>query len=124
MLNAIFNNPIAFFKGVTRSAFDDDIQDLDEVSLPTFDMTKEHIAEVMRQRSRSAREAARTLQMIGGDEEDLDDAIDDMLTILFQMFGIIRSKISDQSSLFVDCFFKLPLLRRLEEDMMSMELSE
>lgn len=35
----------------------------------------------------------------------------------------MRSRVCDQVELFAESFFKMPLMRRLEEDMMKIELS-
>lgn len=39
-------------------------------------------------------------------------------------FAFIRAQLSDQVELYAESFFKLPMMRRLEEDMSRIELSE
>mmetsp|Transcript_20866 Transcript_20866/g.53004 ORF Transcript_20866/g.53004 Transcript_20866/m.53004 type:complete len:142 (-) Transcript_20866:117-542(-) len=56
------------------------------------------------------------------EHEKLEDAVDKCSAILIQTFKFIRSQIADQAGLFGESFFKLPMLRRLEEDMCKIEL--
>merc|ERR1712113_1204793 len=55
---------------------------------------------------------------------ELEDAVDLVQLLVLKVYSHIRSKICDQVELFAESFFKMPLMRRLEEDMMKIELSE
>lgn len=44
--------------------------------------------------------------------------------LLLKTFQFIRAQVADQIELFAESFFKLPMMRRLEEDMASIELTE
>merc|ERR1712113_653270 len=54
----------------------------------------------------------------------IDDAVDQLQLLIVKVYSHIRSQLCDQVELFCDSFFKLPLLRRLEEDMNRLELSD
>merc|ERR1712113_771190 len=53
----------------------------------------------------------------------IDDAVDQLQLLIVKVYSHIRSQLCDQVELFCDSFFKLPLLRLLEEDMNKLELS-
>jgi hypothetical protein len=44
--------------------------------------------------------------------------------LVLKTFSFIRAQISDQIELYADSFFKLPMMRRLEEDMSQITLSD
>jgi hypothetical protein len=44
--------------------------------------------------------------------------------LVLKTFGFIRAQIADQIELFAESFFKLPMMRRLEEDMSMIDISE
>merc|ERR1712083_350434 len=54
----------------------------------------------------------------------LDEAVDQVQVLVLRVYSHIRSQVCDQVELFAESFFKLPLMRRLEEDMMKLEISE
>lgn len=54
----------------------------------------------------------------------IDDAVDKAQMLLLKTFQFIRAQVADQIELFAESFFKLPMMRRLEEDMASIELSD
>merc|ERR1719433_2579974 len=54
----------------------------------------------------------------------IDEAVDQVQLLVLKIYSHIRSQVCDQVELFCESFFKLPLLRRLEEDMNKIELSE
>merc|ERR1712228_365109 len=53
-----------------------------------------------------------------------DEAVDKVQMLVLKTYSFIRSQVCDQVELFAESFFKLPMLRRLEDDMVQMELSE
>merc|ERR1711862_913054 len=55
---------------------------------------------------------------------EIDEAVDKVQMLVLKTYSFIRSQVCDQVELFSESFFKLPMLRRLEEDMALMELSE
>merc|ERR1719401_1059115 len=54
----------------------------------------------------------------------IDEAVDQVQLLVQKVYSHIRSQVCDQVELFCESFFKLPLLRRLEEDMNKIELSD
>merc|ERR1711904_389905 len=64
------------------------------------------------------------LQDIPTEAEKIDDAVDKVQMLVLKTYSFIRSQICDQVELFAESFFKLPMLRHLEEDMAAIELSE
>ena len=44
--------------------------------------------------------------------------------LVLRTYSFIRAQLADQLELFAESFFKLPMMRRLEEDMNHLELSE
>merc|ERR1711974_129543 len=54
----------------------------------------------------------------------IDEAVDKVQMLVLKTYSFIRSQVCDQVELFAESFFKLPMLRRLEEDMANIELSE
>merc|ERR1711904_566451 len=64
------------------------------------------------------------LQDIPTEAEKIDDAVDKVQMLVLKTYSFIRSQVCDQVELFAESFFKLPMLRRLEEDMAAIELSE
>merc|ERR1712216_479116 len=55
---------------------------------------------------------------------EIDEAVDKVQMLVLKTYSFIRSQVCDQVELFAESFFKLPMLRRLEEDMAAIELSE
>merc|ERR550519_1039331 len=64
------------------------------------------------------------LQEFPTDEHQMDVVVDKVQQLMVQTYGFIRSQVCDQVELFSESFFKLPMMRRLEEDMALIELSE
>merc|ERR1719386_504066 len=54
---------------------------------------------------------------------EIEDAVEQVERLVLKTYSFIRSQVCDQVELFAESFFKLPMLRRLEEDMAMIELS-
>merc|ERR1712129_28084 len=54
----------------------------------------------------------------------IDEAVDKVQMLILRTYSLIRSQVCDQVELFAHSFFKLPMLRRLEQEMCSMVLSK
>eukprot|EP00747_Dinoflagellata_sp_TGD_P022360 gnl/TRDRNA2_/TRDRNA2_129054_c2_seq1.p1 gnl/TRDRNA2_/TRDRNA2_129054_c2~~gnl/TRDRNA2_/TRDRNA2_129054_c2_seq1.p1 ORF type:complete len:298 (+),score=74.93 gnl/TRDRNA2_/TRDRNA2_129054_c2_seq1:69-962(+) len=120
MLTSTFSNPWVFLKGATND--EGDLEKLD--TLPSFDDTKERIPKEIKNRSSVETTINRWLQEIPTDPHQMEDATDKVQMLVLKTYGFIRSQVCDQVELFAESFFKLPMLRRLEEDMASIELSD
>jgi len=59
---------------------------------------------------------------IPSDPSRIDEAVEKTRTLMINTFEFIRSKIADQIEIFAESFFKVPMQRRLEEEMSSMDL--
>eukprot|EP00419_Tripos_fusus_P055013 CAMPEP_0172798212 /NCGR_PEP_ID=MMETSP1075-20121228/991_1 /TAXON_ID=2916 /ORGANISM="Ceratium fusus, Strain PA161109" /LENGTH=98 /DNA_ID=CAMNT_0013635623 /DNA_START=1 /DNA_END=293 /DNA_ORIENTATION=- len=54
----------------------------------------------------------------------MDVVVDKVQQLMVQTYGFIRSQVCDQVELFAESFFKLPMMRRLEEDMSLITFSD
>jgi len=122
MLTSTFSNPWVFLKGATTAGSESD--DLQDAVLPSFDDTKDRIPTEIEGRSGTEATLSRWLADIPTDSKHIDEAVDKVQMLVLKTYGFIRSQVCDQVELFSESFFKLPMLRRLEEDMAAMELSE
>lgn len=122
MLTSTFSNPWVFLKGATTGT--DESEDLQDAVLPSFDDTKERIPVEIQGRSGIEQTLSKWLQDIPTEPQQIDEAVDKVQMLVLKTYSFIRSQVCDQVELFAESFFKLPMLRRLEEDMSMMELSE
>merc|ERR1711963_851417 len=124
MLTSTFSNPWVFLKGATQEKQAGEEEDLEDAVLPSFDDTKERIPKEIDGRSGVEALLSKWLAEIPTDHHQIDDAVDKVQMLVLKTYGFIRSQVCDQVELFAESFFKLPMLRRLEEDMALMELNE
>merc|ERR1712050_672911 len=96
----------------------------EDAVLPSFDDTKERIPKEIDNRNGVEAILSRWLQEIPEGVNEIDEAVDKVQMLVLKTYGFIRSQVCEQVELFAESFFKLPLLRRLEEDMAMIELSE
>eukprot|EP00418_Pyrodinium_bahamense_P099611 CAMPEP_0179037846 /NCGR_PEP_ID=MMETSP0796-20121207/14334_1 /TAXON_ID=73915 /ORGANISM="Pyrodinium bahamense, Strain pbaha01" /LENGTH=728 /DNA_ID=CAMNT_0020734157 /DNA_START=78 /DNA_END=2264 /DNA_ORIENTATION=+ len=122
MLTSTFSNPWVFLKGATTGTAESD--DLQDAVLPSFDDTKERIPLEIQSRSGTEATLSKWLTDIPTDSKHIDEAVDKVQMLVLKTYSFIRSQVCDQVELFSESFFKLPMMRRLEEDMAMMELSE
>merc|ERR1719198_919643 len=64
------------------------------------------------------------LQEIPTESHQIDMAVDEVQKLVLRIYSLIRSQVCDQVELFTESFFKVPMLRRLGEDMSKIELSD
>lgn len=121
-MSATFSNPWIFLKKTNVALNQDDISD--EILMPTFEYTKARIPEEIQSRSGIERTLGKWISDIPTEPQKLDDAVDLVQLLVLKVYAVIRSQICDQIELFAESFFKLPLMRRLEEDMNLIELDE
>mmetsp|Transcript_87343 Transcript_87343/g.255466 ORF Transcript_87343/g.255466 Transcript_87343/m.255466 type:complete len:729 (+) Transcript_87343:68-2254(+) len=122
MLTSEFSNPWVFLKKTTARLDDDDIGA--ECLLPSLDDTKARIPQEIQSRTGIERTVTKWLYDIPMEPHRIDEAVDLVQLLVLKVYSHIRSQVCDQVELFAESFFKLPLMRRLEEDMIRMELSE
>jgi len=116
MLTSTFSNPWVFLKGATTEAGDtESVKSLDP---------KERIPEEIKGRTGIEATLSQWLQDIPTESHEIDDAVDCVQMLVLKTYSFIRSQVCDQVELFAESFFKLPMMRRLEEEMANMELSE
>jgi len=122
MLTSTFSNPWVFLKGGAPKCKEG--EDLGGATLPSFDDTKERIPKEIQGRAGTEGVLSRWLADIPTDSNQIDDAVDKVQQLVLKTYGFIRSQVCDQVELFSESFFKLPMMRRLEEDMAKIELSD
>lgn len=121
MLASTFSNPWVFLKRTSMALSEGS---LDDVCLPSFEDTKGRIPDEITERSGIESTLTKWLGEIPTEPKQIDDAVDNVQRLVLKTYAFIRSQICDQVELFAESFFKLPMLRRLEEDMSKIELSE
>jgi hypothetical protein len=122
MLTSIFSNPWVFLKGATGGR--EESEDLQDALLPAFEDTKKRIPTEIEGRSSTEQTLKGWLDDIPTPSHQIDEAVDKVQMLVLKTYSFIRSQVCDQVELFAESFFKLPMLRRLEEDMAAIELSE
>merc|ERR1712032_63063 len=98
--------------------------DLDQAEFPPWEETKARVDNEMQGRSGIENDLQQRVAKITTDPHEIDDAVDSVQMLVLDTYGIIRSQVCDQVELFAESFFKLPMLRRLEEDMAEIQLSD
>jgi GTP-binding protein EngB required for normal cell division len=122
MLSSTFSNPWVFLKGSTPS--EGDSKGPQDAVLPSFDDTKARIPQEIRSRTGVEMNLSKWLQDIPTETEQIDVAVDKVQQLVIKTYSFIRSQVCDQVELFSESFFKLPMMRRLEENMSMIELSD
>lgn len=121
-LHATFANPWVFLKKTSAKLEDEDLGE--DVLLPSLDDTKRRIPEEIQSRTGIERLVTRKIYDIPLEPHKIDEAVDAVQLMVLKVYSHIRSQICDQVELFAESFFKLPMMRRLEEDMSLIELTD
>eukprot|EP00416_Gambierdiscus_australes_P044897 CAMPEP_0171099728 /NCGR_PEP_ID=MMETSP0766_2-20121228/52408_1 /TAXON_ID=439317 /ORGANISM="Gambierdiscus australes, Strain CAWD 149" /LENGTH=755 /DNA_ID=CAMNT_0011559421 /DNA_START=38 /DNA_END=2303 /DNA_ORIENTATION=+ len=116
MLTSEFSNPWVFLKGDDASG--------DKLPSASFDDVKARVPKEIQSRSNIEMMLSKWLQDIPTDEHQMDVVVDKVQQLMLKTYSFIRSQVCDQVELFAESFFKLPMMRRLEEDMSMIELTE
>ena len=125
-LASTFSNPWVFLKRASHGLTNEDGSgpcNLDDVTLPSFEDTKRRIPNEIESRSGMETILTKWLATIPQEPHQTDDAVDKVQMLVLKTFAFIRAQIADQIELFAESFFKLPMMRRLEEDMSLIELN-
>jgi len=120
MLTSTFSNPWVFLKSATAGPMEGE---LDDCPVPDFSDTKERIPEEIQNRASMETTLSKWLSEIPTGPQEIDTAVDKVQMLVLKTYSYIRSQVCDQVELFAESFFKLPMLRRLEEDMSMIDLS-
>merc|ERR1712110_1113678 len=96
----------------------------EEMQLPSFDDSKIRIEAEIISRTGVERQVTKWLYETPEEPDRIDEAVDRVQLLVLKVYSHIRSQVCDQVELFAESFFKLPLMRRLEEDMINMQLSD
>ncbi len=126
-LASTFSNPWVFLKRASNGLTNEDGSgpcNLDDVTLPSFEDTKRRIPNEIESRSGMETILTKWLATIPQEPHQTDDAVDKVQMLVLKTFAFIRAQIADQIELFAESFFKLPMMRRLEEDMSLIELNQ
>merc|ERR1712232_1262235 len=121
-LHATFSNPWVFLKKTSAKLEDDDLGE--QPLLPTLEDTKARIPKEISSRTGIERTVTKWLYDVPSQPHLIDEAVDEVQLLVLKVYSHIRGQICDQVELFAESFFKLPLIRRLEEDMSKIELSD
>jgi GTP-binding protein EngB required for normal cell division len=122
-LHATFANPWVFLKKTTAKLGDADEED-PEFDLPTMEDTKARIPDELESRNSMDNKVTKWLYEIPTEPQKVEEAVDQVQLLVLKVYSHIRSQVCNNVELFAESFFKLPLMRRLEEDMMKIELSD
>jgi len=122
MLTSTFSNPWVFLKN--HASMLPESEDMQDAVMPSFDEAKDRIPKEITNRSSVESALSKCLLDIPTDSHQIDEAVEKVQMLVLKTYGFIRSQVCDQVELFSESFFKLPMMRRLEEDMSMMELSE
>lgn len=121
MLTSTFSNPWVSLKGGTTNLEAEG--ELADAMLPSFEDTKCRIPKEIEGRSGMESNLSKWLSDIPTEPHEIDQAVDKVQMLVLKTYGFIRSQVCDQVELFAESFFKLPMMRRLEEDMATIELT-
>merc|ERR1711865_32356 len=90
----------------------------------SFDAAKERVPSDLQGRSNAETTLSKRLEEIPADASRIDEAVEKVQMLVVETYAFIRSQVCDQVELFAESFFKMPMLRSLEQDMTLIELSE
>jgi len=121
MLTSTFSNPWVFLKGATVG--NDADMKLPPGKLGSLEHTQERIPQEIKSRSSIERTLSQWLRSIPEEAHEIDDAVDKVSQLVLKTYSFIRSQVCDQVELFAESFFKMPMLRKLEDDMSKITLS-
>eukprot|EP00927_Polykrikos_kofoidii_P084562 TRINITY_DN8942_c0_g4_i1.p1 TRINITY_DN8942_c0_g4~~TRINITY_DN8942_c0_g4_i1.p1 ORF type:complete len:732 (-),score=116.39 TRINITY_DN8942_c0_g4_i1:371-2566(-) len=121
ILISTLSNPWVFVKGAIDVAIKDDSEDAVCLS---FEEIRGRLPKEIISHADTGSPWCQWLKDIPSEPHKIDEAVEKIQILLLNTYGCIRSQVCDQIELFAESFFKLPMLRRLQEDMGSIELSE
>jgi hypothetical protein len=124
VLASTFSNPWVFLKRATAGEQLDKVDEVDRAQLSSFEDTKKRIPKELETRTIGEAFLTQWIAQVPQEQSLIDEAVDKVQMLVLKTYAIIRSQISDQIELYADSFFKLPMMRRLADDMEKIELQE
>ena len=122
MCSSDLSNPWVFLKSATAGNVEDGGDALPQAV--SEEDQREQIPKEIQSRSGIESTLSTWLQDIPTEAHQIDEAVDKVQMLVLKTYSFIRSQVCDQVELFAYSFFKLPMLRRLGEDMSNLVLSE
>jgi len=119
MLTATFSNPWVFMKGATIEGGNDEM-----IKPQSLEDVKQMVPEESEKRSGIEGILGEWLNDIPTEAAQIDEAVERVQLLVLKTYSFIRAHVSDQAELLTETFFKVPLLRRLTDDMKDMNLSQ
>jgi GTP-binding protein EngB required for normal cell division len=126
-MNSMFQSPMTLLKSCTMppvTGASDADEFGDEDLAPTFEGTKNRIAEEVGKRLGLQSSLKTKIKDIPDDDARAVESVDKVQTIIEDTFAMIRCLVADQMQLYSESFFLLPMLRRLEGEMAGMDLAD
>merc|ERR1719486_593730 len=120
-LTSMFTNPWVFLKLATSDGAEEEAL---EDAVLSFEEMKDRIPHEIDNRAGIEKVLADWLSNVPTEGNQIDVAVEKVQTLVLRTYSFIRSQVCDQVELFAESFFKLPMLRRLEEDMSKIVLDE
>jgi len=120
-LTSMFTNPWVFLKLATSDGADEEAL---EDAVLSFEEMKDRIPHEIDNRAGIEKVLADWLSNVPTEGNQIDVAVEKVQTLVLRTYSFIRSQVCDQVELFAESFFKLPMLRRLEEDMSLIQMTE
>merc|ERR1711972_68327 len=120
-MDSMFQSPLMLLKSGTMPPIGDTYE---EETAPTFESTKERISNERRSRGSMQNTLKAKIKQIPDDDSEADESVQMVQEIIEDTFGVIRCVVADQMQLYSESFFLLPMLRRLEGVMATMDLAE
>eukprot|EP00932_Pfiesteria_piscicida_P003030 SRR837773.12945.p1 GENE.SRR837773.12945~~SRR837773.12945.p1 ORF type:complete len:278 (-),score=83.94 SRR837773.12945:117-887(-) len=120
-MNSMFTSPLKLLKAGSMPKIEGTYET--EIA-PTFQSTKERIANERRRRDGVQSGLDQEIARIPNHDGCADESVQKVQQIIEKTFSRIRCAVSDQMELYSKSFFLLPMLRRLEGDMAKLELLE
>lgn len=121
-----FSNPWTFLKKSSMTLEDEDPeQDPAEWAvIPDFENTCMRIPWEIDSRGAAESRIQNWLFKIPSDPNYIDEAVIKVQGLVNKIFGYIRAQLADQMELYGEAFFKVPMMRRLEEDMSEIDIDD
>merc|ERR1719166_331372 len=115
----MFSDPWVFMKRATGSGEDEEAEgEMD------YEDLKDRIPLEIQKRSGTEKLLQGWLNDIPEEDTMIDEAVERVQMLVLKTYDFIRSHVCDQVEMLTDTFFKTPMLRRLQDDMLKIEISE